>query len=124
MLFLALGCLSLWLSHWGAANEPEANFYLLVSRAWELFAGALAALLLLKKQPKGNGVYVALGLVSILVAIFLYDRSTPIPSLYALLPVCGTVLVLVFARPNTWVYNILSQRLFIHIPLYQPISNR
>jgi len=116
-VILVLGCLSLWLSHWGAANKPEANFYLLVSRAWELFAGALAALLLLKKQPKGNGIYASVGLVSILVAIFLYDRSTPIPSLYALLPVCGTVLVLVFARPNTWVYNILSQRLFTYIGL-------
>ena len=78
---------------------------------------ALTALLLLKKQPKGNGVYASVGLVSILVAIFLYDRSTPIPSLYALLPVFGTVLVLVFARPNTWVYNILSQRVFTYIGL-------
>jgi len=114
---LLLSCLSLWLSQWGSAHKPEANFYLLLSRAWEIFAGAIAALLMLKKQPQGNGLLAFVGLLCILISIFAYDESTPIPSLYALLPVVGTVLMLVYGQSNTLVAKALSFGPLVYIGL-------
>ena len=107
-VIILLSCLSLWLSQWGSSNKPEANFYLLVSRAWEIFGGAIGALLVQKKHPQGNEFLAFAGLVCIFVALFYFDKSTPIPSLYALLPVCGTLLILVYARSTTLVAKALS----------------
>jgi peptidoglycan/LPS O-acetylase OafA/YrhL len=112
-----LSCLSLWLSQWGSEHKPEANFYLLVSRAWEIFAGAIAALLMLKKQPQGNGLLAFVGLLCILISVFTYNESTPIPSFYALLPVVGTVLMLVYAQSNTLVAKVLSLGPLVYIGL-------
>ena len=107
-VIVLLSCLSLWLSQWGSVNKPEANFYLLVSRSWEIFVGAIGALLVQKKQPQGNGFLALLGLFCVFIALFSFDKSTPIPSVYALLPVCGTLLILVYARSTTLVAKILS----------------
>jgi len=102
---------SLGLSEWGWRNVHEANFFLAPTRAWELLAGAVAAIHAGKRRPltgpwaEGLG---ALGLAMTVAAVFLYDRFTPMPSVYGLLPVGGTVLVLLFARSGTLAARLLS----------------
>jgi peptidoglycan/LPS O-acetylase OafA/YrhL len=112
---LILGALaSFGLSVWGSANSPTANFFLLPFRFWELLAGALVALYLLKRQPSEEAttwMHQLIGLVAIaLIAypIFTYEQDTPFPGWYALAPVVGSVLVILFVRPATWVGRVLT----------------
>ena len=116
---LALGLLlSLALAHLLAGQHPRAAFFLLPSRAWELLAGALAALWLMRApHPRQNGPAAALGLGMILAAFALIDRHDRIPGLPALLPVLGTVLVILFAGPRTWAGRLLSRPLPVGLGL-------
>ena len=78
-------------------SQPVA-YYAAHTRAWELAAGAFLALTLptLKKTPKFLGWALGIvGLAGILAAGVIYDDATPFPGYTALLPVAGTMLVIV-----------------------------
>ncbi len=108
---------SLALSEWGWRHLATANFYLAPTRAWELFAGSIAAFIVLKRGVKANNALALLGLAAILFAIFAYDGSTPFPSVYALIPVVGVVLLVLFADQSTFVARLLSTKLLVGIGL-------
>ncbi len=105
------------LAVYGAVAFPNAAFYLPHTRAWELLAGSLCALILLKREQPGNDVLSLIGLAAILAGVFLYDDGTPFPSAWALAPVGGTVLIILFAGPGTLVHRLLSLRLMTGIGL-------
>ena len=42
-MMVVMAAISLLLSEWGWRNRSQANFYLAPTRAWELFAGSIAA---------------------------------------------------------------------------------
>lgn len=107
---------SMGLSEW-AWREPEvANFYLIPTRAWELGAGVLCALLLQEGKVAPNRWLGLIGIVAILVSTVVFDKETPWPSLYALLPVVGTMLVILYAWGNS-APHLLSWRGFVGIGL-------
>lgn len=111
---------SLGLTEWGWRYFPEANFYLIPTRAWELMIGSLAAFYLFyNEQPRGAIRHPAsiIGIGLILLSIFMLDRTLPFPSLYALAPTIGTALIILFATSGTLVNKLLSQRLFVGIGL-------
>lgn len=120
-LFVAiLALLSLGLSEWGWREFPEANFYLLPTRAWELMIGSLVAFYLQNKnQPQGfvNHWASFLGLALIIVPMFIFDKGTPFPSMYALAPTVGTALIILYTTPDTLVYRLLSIRFMVGIGL-------
>ena len=109
--------ISLAVSEWGWRNSPSANFYLAPTRAWELFSGSIAAFIVQKHGIRKNNFLSLLGLVAILVSIFYYSESTPFPSVYALVPVIGVVLLILFAEKGTFVASILSNKLFVGVGL-------
>ncbi len=106
MALMAL--VSLLLSQWASVHYASANFYLAPTRVWELLAGSLAAWLMLHRPPPVSDLAAGAGLVLILGAMVSYGSETPIPSLLALVPVGGAVLVLVFGRSGTLVARGLS----------------
>lgn len=112
-----LSFLSLLLSEWGWRNYPSANFYLLPTRAWELGFGAICSFMLHGKRLKGNQFLSLFGLLLIILSIFVFDASTPFPSLYALIPVVGTVLIICFASTDTIVAKVLSTKVLVGIGL-------
>ena len=115
-----IALLSLGLTEWGWRYFPEANFYLIPSRAWELMIGALVAFYLYyKAQPSGvvNHIGSAIGFALIAYAIFYLDKGTPFPSLYALIPTLGTALIILFANAGTLVHRLLSMKLFVGVGL-------
>lgn len=116
-VLIAIVLLSLAWSEWGWRHLPDANFYLLPSRAWELLAGSLCAFVLQGGPGRARNLPAATGLGMILLAVFLYDTSTPVPSLYMLVPVVGTCLVILFAGPGTWVAALLSTKGLVGIGL-------
>ena len=114
---VVVALLSLLLSEWGWRNEPDINFFFTFSRFWELLAGSICAFLTVGRTLKSNNVLSAIGLAAIVFAIFVFDENTPFPSVYALVPVVGTALIILFGRQGTWVANLLSMRAFVGIGL-------
>lgn len=115
LAIVALGSLVLCEYLWRV--DPDANFFLIPSRAWELMAGALCALYLHGRTAKGNDVVAAMGLLMIGLSVVLFDETTPFPSLATLLPIGGTVLVVLFATDDNRIARLLSTRVLVGLGL-------
>ena len=102
---------------WALVHHPNANFLLLPSRAWELLAGCLVAFFIKKKGVISNNILATLGFFAILVSVFTFDRSTPFPSQYTLIPVIGTMAIIVFANGATFVAQILRIKIIVGLGL-------
>ncbi|WP_229069427.1 acyltransferase family protein [Actinoplanes sp. DH11] len=81
-----------WSAHELGRAAPWAYFGSL-SRAWELGAGALLALLLTGTERRRPWLG-RLGLIAVVAGAVMYDEATPFPGPAALLPVLGTVAVI------------------------------
>lgn len=122
LLLSIIALLSLTYTEYIIERNPETAFYLLPSRAWELLAGSIVALLLKYKNQwfmKNNGSEIGslLGLIFIIYSIIVFNNKTPFPGVYALFPTIGACLIILFARPSTFIGNLLSHRLFVGIGL-------
>ena len=120
-LLILMFVVSLAVAHWGAYNNPSATFYLLPTRAWELLIGAFAAFYLQRTSVSFpywlNNWLSAFGLAAILYSVFAFDEATPFPSLYALVPTAGTVLIILFSLRGTWTHTILSLKSVVGLGL-------
>ena len=116
-IIVILASISLAISEWGWRNKENANFYLIPSRMWELFAGAISAFIVQKHGVRSNNTLSLIGLAAITFSIFFYDEKTPFPSVYTLVPVVGVVLLVLFADKKTLVAKFLSIRAFVGIGL-------
>jgi peptidoglycan/LPS O-acetylase OafA/YrhL len=88
--------LSLIASELMVRHSPEAAFYLLPFRAWELLAGSLLAMRTVPPPPTSaiaTGAVTA-GIGLIIASIFLLSEQTTFPGLGALLPVAGSALAI------------------------------
>ncbi len=112
---VVIATLSLVLSEWGWRHKPSANFYLAPTRAWELLVGSLAAFYSVDRPQRSNNFLSAFGLALILFSIFVYDTGTPFPSIYALVPVGGAALIILFAGHQTWTARLLSAPPFLWV---------
>jgi peptidoglycan/LPS O-acetylase OafA/YrhL len=116
-MIVVMAAISLLLSEWGWRNQATANFYFAPTRAWELFAGSIAAFIVQKRGVQKNNILALLGLVAIVFSILVYDESIPFPSVYALVPVLGVVLLVLYADKDTLAAKLLSTKLFVGIGL-------
>lgn len=112
-----VAALSLIASELGWRYKPSANFYLAPTRAWELLAGSICALWLTGREQSFNNLLSLAGLALIVFAIFAYDDKVPFPSVYALAPVVGTALIIVFGGSGSWTAKLLGMRGFVGIGL-------
>ncbi len=88
--------ISLLLSVALSARQPDASFYLIHTRAWELLLGALTAWHR-PRTPQSERIARALaltGLAMIVGAMLIIDETAPYPGWRALLPCIGTALIL------------------------------
>ena len=116
-LVVLMSVASLALAQFASTAAPTANFFLLPTRAWELGAGSICAFLLHGRGPRSSAPLSVLGLVLIVVPIFLYTEATPFPSVWALAPVGGTALVILYASATTPVGRLLSLAPFVWVGL-------
>ncbi|MDP4547780.1 acyltransferase family protein [Marinobacter sp. MDS2] len=108
---------SLILSEWASKTHPSANFYLLPTRAWELGAGAICAFILSKGKKYGNNTLSSFGFLLILIPVIIYDENTPFPSFFALPPVIGASLIIIFGNLDGITKRILSTRILVSLGL-------
>ncbi|MDB3902855.1 acyltransferase, partial [Amylibacter sp.] len=116
-MIVLMAAVSLLLSEWGWRNKANANFYLAPTRAWELFAGSIAAFVVQKQGVRKNNLLALFGLAAIFFSILIYDATTPFPSVYALVPVLGVVLLVLYADKDTFAGKLLSTKGFVGIGL-------
>lgn len=109
---VVIAALSLGMAHWGATRNPSATFFLLPTRAWELLFGSLLAIYMAGgdkiRTRAGRELGGLMGLGMIGYAVFSFDKLTPFPSLYALVPVTGAALIILCATPQTSVGRLLA----------------
>ncbi len=128
-LIIFLGVLSIAFAQWGSIHQPVFNFYWLPARIWELFAGALIPIFYSVFRAPASMPSLAwrsglraetlgvVGLVLIFSSIFLMDERMRWPSAWTVIPVSGTVLILLFTSHLTWVGRLLSFRPLVVIGL-------
>ena len=122
----ALAAGSLAASVWALrSGSPNAAFYLLHCRAWELLAGALLARACLKDAAGGAGAVAgrrlsatwasalaSCGLLLVLAPYVWLSSQSAFPGLAALPSVAGTVLLIRFGNAG-WVSRVLTWRPFV-----------
>ncbi|QPH53566.1 acyltransferase family protein [Pontivivens ytuae] len=106
-----------FISEIGWRTLPEADFYLLPFRGWELLAGSACALVQRKYGQGRHEWLAALGLALVVASFVLLGPHTPMQSLLGILPVTGTALIILFASEKTWAARILSLKPFVAIGL-------
>ncbi len=109
--------ISIVLSEWGWRNQAVANFYLAPTRAWEILAGSISAFIIQSKGIQKNNYLSILGLGAITFSIFVYDKNTPFPSIYTLVPVIGVMLLIIYAHKETLAAKILSSKILVSVGL-------
>lgn len=118
--------MSLALAVWGTqyATHPKivsGAFFLLPTRGWELLVGVFAAFYLKYcSRIKSHSLNQALSLAGfgmIVYSIIEFDKTTPFPSLYAMVPTIGTGLLILSAVPKTFIYKFLSLKFIVGIGL-------
>ena len=112
IVFLLLWTASLATAILTNGDHPMAAFYLIHTRAWELFSGVLAALLF-PRIPVNARLHAALanlGLVLIFGGLALTPHNVPWPGSWTIIPVAGTVLVLLFGQTPSLARRTLTLR--------------
>ncbi|CDS52596.1 O-antigen acetylase [Polaromonas sp. CG9_12] len=92
--------------------RPTAAFYLLPTRAWEMLAGGMACLLAHRGilTARQRNALEAAGLALVIGAMAGFDTASPWPGWHALVPVLGTVAVLLAARSaSPWTGHAAAQ---------------
>ncbi len=119
--FVLVFLLSFQFAEWGSTRFPDANFFLLPSRGWELLAGAMLARFELEKgrvnHPLLGAIMPALGLLLICSSVVMFDDKTPHPSYITAIPILGAVLLIWFCQKGEWVTRLLSSKPFVSIGL-------
>ncbi|EGM78155.1 Putative acyltransferase [Rheinheimera sp. A13L] len=125
VLLLILLLISLFVADWASTAMPVAAFYLLPTRGWELLAGSLSAFYMSRRSlhaPWVGGHYFnslasSLGILLIAYAVLFFDKQTPFPGFYTLIPVVGSVLVILFATEKNLIGKLLGHKVFVGVGL-------
>lgn len=123
-IFTVMLIASLAGAQWGSYHRPTSTFFLLPTRGWELLIGTLLAFYLSNNvnkkiviKTRGQSILALVGIFLIFYAVLMFDKDTPFPSLFTLIPTLGAALVILFATPSTLVGKLLSSKPFVGVGL-------
>ncbi len=125
-IILGITLLSLQYSSFIVTNYPDAAFFLLPSRVWELTMGGLVTFYnreKLNRTIKGSFVYLChkslplLGLFLIIHSMIFIGHEIHHPSFMTLIPVIGTCLFLMFAHKGEISSDTLSTTPIVYVGL-------
>jgi peptidoglycan/LPS O-acetylase OafA/YrhL len=122
LLILSLtAIISLTLSQIFVFKYPSFAFYLLPFRVWEILVGSICAYLILYMNDhiyKKN--FIALiGLILVLLSFLLFNKDTPHPSIYTLVPILGVSLIILFYNKSkkNWFTRIMTSNPMVKLGL-------
>lgn len=115
LTILGLFLISFIYANYLATNNPQWSFYLLTTRAWELFAGSLLAIhqdkiRVFTDRFELSKYLSTIGITLIILSIFIFKEHTPSPNYIFLIPIIGTCLIIIRCDKNTVTYKILSYK--------------
>jgi peptidoglycan/LPS O-acetylase OafA/YrhL len=120
VLLITISLLSLGVSEYAAKYHPNANFYLLPTRSWELGVGAILAIsssLWSAKKGFTAEILSCIGLIMVFFSIFLFDETVLMPSSIGLIPVIGTALIIAYSNSGNIVGKLLGWKPMVGIGL-------
>ena len=122
IILFAILILSLSFAEWGSVNNQLNNFYLLTSRIWEIFFGVIISLLhhknfMIIKNKYFINFLTIVSLLIIFISLTIFGNELQHPSLFTLLPVLATSLIIYFNTENTVVGKFLSLNFLVYIGL-------
>ncbi len=115
--------LGLALAQQVSQSSRSFGFFLLPTRGWEILIGALVAFYLFTNENTSTKNKIVaqgaslIGFISIIYSVFVFNKLTPFPSLFALIPTLGTALIILFATPQTVIGQALGSRALVGIGL-------
>jgi len=92
------------------SDNKELNFLIISHRMWELLAGSLVAILLMEKTIKNSNAMAIIGLFFIFLSYLFPFSVSSNQAVYSLIPVIGTVLIIVFSSDRIITGKFLSLR--------------
>lgn len=122
IILFAILILSLSFAEWGSVNNQLNNFYLLTSRIWEIFFGVIISLLhhknfMIIKNKYFINFLTIVSLLIIFISLTIFGNELQHPSLFTLLPVLATSLIIYFNTEHTVVGKFLSLNFLVYIGL-------
>lgn len=117
IIIVALSFVSLQFSAHMETINADLNFYLPFSRFWELAVGSLLAYRELSEKKYGSRfireLLSIIGMALIAISILTFDKETPHPSYWTLIPIVGVALLIEFTTASEVVGKILGSKLFV-----------
>lgn len=122
LLFIATCLASLLYADYRVTIKPSAAFFLIPSRFWELLLGSILAFHFsfnTKRTPnRVLSEFIGLtGLLFILYSVLMFDKQTPFPSLYSLIPTTGAALIILSDPKKSNTGKLLSCRPLVGLGL-------
>ena len=116
LLLNILCILSFLLWCYGTLFHSTANFYLPITRAWELLAGAILSIHIYEKGfPKGK--FSDVGILILILSFYIFSLDIENKNLFMFFPVTGVILILL-SKDHSFVVNlILKNKLFVFFGL-------
>ncbi len=104
---------SLIFSEYLSRYYPDANFYLLPTRIWELMAGALVAIYLidnpnLSLSLLSKNIISIICFILIILSLCIFTDSVRFPSFYAIIPITSTAILIAVGSNETIITRLLS----------------
>lgn len=107
---------------WFVDISPKWAFFILLTRAWEICIGALAAIYLRRyasniSEFKYSNYCSLVGIVFIVISILMFDKSIASPGAFLLIPTAGAVLIIIFCQPESYSSRLLGNKLVVFLGL-------
>ena len=103
IMIISLTCFfSFLIANWLSLVNPDASFYLSLTRIWELLLGSLCALLRIScNKVKSKSDYICFfSFIIIFLSVFFFNDKTLHPSLFSLFPVLATCFLILFSEES------------------------
>lgn len=104
---VVLGLISLAASAIVTRHDPYLAFYMMPFRIYEFAIGAAVGLLVIKLSALQARLCGLAGAAMLAATFALFDSATPWPGINALLPCCGTALLIIAGHVGSW-HRLLS----------------
>ena len=116
-IIFAIGSVSLALWIYGNIYFQTATFYLPITRAWELIAGAFLAIFVYRYGYLKNKYTSTIGLFIIFFSFYIFSLGGSAKNIFMLLPVLGTLMILAAKNHSSFLKLLLQNKISIFFGL-------